>query len=85
MPYIRRVKRLQMEGHMNGLATHLTNGGDMNYCFSMLCKHFIEMFGESYENYATCISSLECAKLELYRRKISPYEDKKIEENGDIF
>jgi hypothetical protein len=84
MPYIKLMKRVPMEVHLNGLATHLTNGGDMNYCFSMLCKHFIETFGESYANYSTCISSLECAKLELYRRKIAPYEDQKIEENGDI-
>ena len=40
--------------------------------------------GESYSNYAECIAALECAKIELYRRKIAPYEDKKIEENGDI-
>jgi hypothetical protein len=27
---------------------------------------------------------LESAKLELYRRKIAPYEDDKIAENGDV-
>ena len=38
-------------------------------------------------NYAACntvIGALECAKLELYRRIIGPYEDKAIEKNGDI-
>ncbi len=84
MPYIKQAKRIQMEPHLNALATHIENGGDLNYCFSMLCKRFMEMFQESYANYATCVSSLECAKIELYRRHITPYEDKKIEENGDL-
>jgi len=30
------------------------------------------------------IGALEGAKLELYRRVISKYEDKKIMENGDV-
>jgi hypothetical protein len=31
------------------------------------------------------IGALECAKLELYRRLASPYEDLKIADNGDIY
>ena len=27
---------------------------------------------------------LECCKLEFYRRVAAPYEDIKIEENGDV-
>ena len=30
------------------------------------------------------IGALECIKMELYRRGVSEYEDKKILENGDI-
>ena len=40
-----------------------------------------------YSNYAdinSAIGVLECAKLELYRRQAAPYEDKKIEENGEV-
>jgi hypothetical protein len=29
-------------------------------------------------------SAMEYAKLEWYKMKMFPYEDKKIEENGDI-
>ena len=84
MPYIEHERRGRFDVSINNAATFLENGGDLNYCFSMLCEHFIEMFGESYANYSICVSSLENAKLELYRRKIAPYEDKKIEENGDL-
>jgi hypothetical protein len=31
-----------------------------------------------------CSSAMEHAKLEWHRKKLSPYEDRKIEENGDI-
>jgi len=34
---------------------------------------------------ATVTGVLECAKLELYRRIAAPYEDTKIEENGDVY
>lgn len=84
MPYIEPKRRGNFDGPLNQLATFVSNGGDLNYCFSMLCKHFIDCFGESYKNYAECISALEAAKLEFYRRRVAPYEDTKIEENGDL-
>ena len=31
------------------------------------------------------IGAIDCAKLELYRRVATPYEDKKIEESGDVY
>jgi len=40
--------------------------------------------GESYDKLSMCSSAMEHAKLEWYRKKLSPYEDKKIGENGDI-
>lgn len=84
MPYIKQERRLLFDESLNRLATHITNGGDLNYCFTILCKHFIDMFGESYSNHSICVSALENAKLEWYRRRVAPYEDKKIKENGDI-
>ena len=40
--------------------------------------------GESYSSYADIIGTLECAKLELYRRWVAAYEDKAIARHGDI-
>lgn len=31
------------------------------------------------------VGALESAKLELYRRIVGPYEDKKSAENGDVY
>ena len=57
--------------------------GDLNYIFSMIIKSYLE-FGGSYQAINDVIGALECCKLELYRRQVAPYEDQKIEENGDI-
>ena len=40
--------------------------------------------GAAYSNYADIIGTLECAKHEMYRRWVVPYEDKAIEKNGDL-
>ena len=34
---------------------------------------------------ARILGAVECAKLELYRRAVVPYEKKKIKENGDVY
>jgi len=39
----------------------------------------------SYSEYNEIIGILECAKMEVYRRLVVPYEDKKIEQNTDVF
>jgi hypothetical protein len=42
------------------------------------------MNGENYQHFNDVLGALEGAKLELYRRRIAPYEDTKIVENGDV-
>ena len=51
----------------------------------MLCKQYIEEKGISYTNMNSVIGVLGCAKMELYRRMTAPYEEKKAEENGDVY
>jgi len=58
--------------------------GDLNFVISKLLHTHLHSQGC---NYATCndiIGVLECAKLEFYRKIVSPYEDTKIIENGDL-
>ena len=40
--------------------------------------------GPNFERYSQAIAALECAKMELYRRHVAPYENLKLEENGDV-
>lgn len=74
----------------NKLRTELTarfpeNAGELNYIITKFCKVMLRSKGESYATYNELIGALECAKLELYRRKTALYEDKKAIENGDVW
>ena len=59
--------------------------GVLNYCISALLNEVLKTNGISYRNINELIGVLECAKLELYRRVASPYEDEKIHSNGDVY
>jgi len=54
--------------------------GFLNYFIFKLAKYYIHDYASSQR----FIGELECAKTEVYRRIIAPYEDKKIKENGDV-
>lgn len=54
--------------------------GNLNYFLFKLAKESCD----NYASYRDFIGELEAAKLEIYRRQIAPYEDKKIIENGDV-
>lgn len=56
--------------------------GDLNYCFSRVISSL--MTDVSYSKVAMITGVLENIKQEYYRRVASPYEDKKISQNGDI-
>ena len=52
---------------------------------SSLIDEYLHEYGKNYTNINEVIGVLECAKLELYRRVAAPYEDEKIEQNGDVY
>jgi hypothetical protein len=58
--------------------------GELNYLITKLCLDYLGGV-KRYSKYNEVIGVLECAKLEMYRRAVSPYEDKKIAENGDVY
>lgn len=61
----------------------VTRSGICNYIITRLLKDII--YPQSYHDYNEVIGILECVKQEFYRRAVAPYEDKKIEQNGDIY
>jgi hypothetical protein len=82
MPYIKKGRREQFS--VLGL-TSPDNAGELNYMFTKIARDYLERQGECYQTYNDLIGALECCKLELYRRKVSWYEEKKIIENGDVW
>lgn len=59
--------------------------GELNYVITLLLNKFIREHGKNYETLNKVVGVLECAKLELYRRVVAPYEDEKCKENGDVY
>jgi hypothetical protein len=84
MPYIPENRREFFDNLLRQCAGHVQNEGELNYCFYKLATLLIEKTGESYANLSMCSSAMEHAKLEWYRKRLAPYEDRKIAEHGDI-
>lgn len=82
MPYIKKQCRPEIDRILSCFDS--LNEGEINYVITKICREYIIEHGESYVNYNALVGILECAKLELYRRKVSNYEDLKIIENGDV-
>lgn len=61
------------------------NAGELNFQITGLIQQFLDFHGQSYGTFNTVVGALECAKLELYRRLVVPYENAKIQDNGDVY
>ena len=86
MPYLSPYERSKFDEVVSLIhRLDISGGGELNYLFTELGKRFIQCHGESYGHYQDIVGALECCKLELYRRKISGYEDTKITKNGDVY
>jgi len=59
------------------------SAGDLNYLLTAIIDRQLD--NANYARYNEIMGALECCKLELYRRMIAPYEDKKKKENGDVY
>ena len=79
MPYIEENNREALESE-----TPL-NPGELNYKITKICIDYLNAEGKCYKTINDIIGALECAKLEFYRRVAVPYEQTKIEENGDVY
>ncbi|HLD91634.1 MAG TPA: hypothetical protein VI911_11605 [Patescibacteria group bacterium] len=85
MPYIKQDDRLKFDKALLEIFKNTPkNAGELNYLITSICYMFIERDVAKYQDFNDAIGALEGAKLEMYRRIISPYEDKKIEQNGDV-
>lgn len=88
MPYIKAKDREQYEWAIAAIAAHLKSStnvsGDLNYVISAIADRLIER-KPNYQKINSIIGVLECAKMELYRRIASPYEDFKRRTNGDVY
>jgi hypothetical protein len=87
MPYILQQQREDIHCDLLEQGTEWTpeNAGELNYLVSTLIANYIRDKGLKYAVLNEMIGALECAKLELNRVVIGPYEDIKICENGAVY
>jgi hypothetical protein len=87
MPYIKPEKRLELDKIIGQIVSHFEKvedkdrDGQLNYLFTKTLK---SLYTPSYLNYERIMGLLACIQHEFYRRWISPYEDSKTKEHGDI-
>lgn len=85
MPYIPISQKEEIDRGLIALnLPEIKDSGGLNYTIHQIVSRYISQNKESYQTYNDIIGALECAKMELYRRLISDYEDKKILLNKDV-
>ena len=80
MPYIPEDDRQTVETFR-----YAQSAGELNYLITTTINQYIKDNRLSYRTINDILGALEGAKLEFYRRVAAPYEDTKIEENGDVY
>jgi len=98
MPYINQKERAQLDPAIHLLLKAIANSqwvgdlptveelaGRLNYTITKLLLFTVFPGDTRYSNIALVTGVLENVKQEMYRRLAAPYEDKKAEENGDVY
>lgn len=84
MPYIMQHRREFYQQWISNIPCPKTSG-ELNYIITKLCNNYLKCHGKKYVIMNDVIGALDGASKEFYRRVIAPYEDKKIEVNGDVY
>ena len=88
MPYIEPRLRDALLSRLDPICLAVREGnvgdGELNYILTRIVKAWIGAT-PSYKTYNAALGVLEACKLEFYRRQVAEYEDKKCEENGDVY
>ena len=83
MPYIKHDRR----EYLNPLSQdYPRNPGELNYQITKVITNYMKTKPAlNYQIFNEIVGVLSCVQFEFVRRMVSPYEDKKIKENGDVF
>lgn len=79
MPYIHKEFRKDIDDGDIPVSV-----GELTYLFYSKALEYLEYHAKNFSTLSSIVAAFECAKLEFYRRHIAPYEDEKIQENGDV-
>lgn len=81
MPYIPSDRRVAL---FDCLSTPKT-AGELNYQLTCVLQNYVRGHGASYATFNDISGAMTECLAEFRRRVIAPYEDTKIQENGDVY
>jgi uncharacterized protein DUF6899 len=87
MPYIKVDDRLEIDD----LGHNPETPGELNYVITLQLIRYLNKKADAgkkpvgYTELNEVIGVLEACKLEFYRRIVTPYENLKIKQNGDVY
>ena len=87
MPYIPQDKRSNIDEHVTPIVDYIKSlpvekqDGALNYAVTRMLN---DIYGSKYFDYNRAMGVVSNIQSEFFRRKVAPYEDTKIQENGDI-
>jgi len=86
MPYIKQEDRQRLLPLLQEMEDiYPKTSGELNYFITCVILDYFKRNGGRYEQINDVLGALEGAKLEFYRRRVGPYEDLKLKENGDVY
>jgi len=86
MPYIKQEQRKELNPHLEPMLDrwyHMPKN-DVAGEFTYVIYRLLKIFGGKFWMRALGMGCMVCAMLEMYRQYHAPYENEKIEENGDV-
>ena len=90
MPYIKQEERKKFDEEIDYLISLIRpesgmifNDGNVNYIVTRIIDGLYS--NKDYAHYNRALGVLEAIKLELYRRKIAVYEERKLEDAGEVY
>lgn len=84
MPYLTPQRIEQLE--LGDAAETPVTPGELVWKLTNVCQVYIlQSTAINFATLCVVIGALVCTVLEVYRRVVAPYEDRKVKENGDVF
>lgn len=84
MPYIKAKDREQLDSCIEAFDGEIHTVGELNYVVTRIALRLLQRMGRNYNNISNIIGTLTLVPSEINRRLVHPYEDLKIQENGDV-
>jgi len=80
MPYITKARKNALMG-----SSPVDCAGELNYTITRLINDYVRNHGLNYQTLNDIEGALSNCSKEFNRRVVVPYEDQKIEQNGDAY